>query len=907
MAKNPRLHEVAKAVGVSAKLLMAELSSKGFEFKTHMASVGPDPFKFLEKKYPQLGKQLKKLYEEAAAAPKKAKTTKTRKGSPSKVISRRSVSKKQSKSSAAPKETKSTTSKIEIVQDQQGETVEQKVIKGGIIRRRRVETPVQPEQKAKPATSPAFQTEASNERVSSRNEESSNASPSNALEQKAAAEAESQESTSKAHGRNLSATKRLKIVGKSMPPRPATAEKEKASVKTDKKPATIAVRSKESEGLSKEESEEKKKAKESERTKKKGSQSLKNWVAPRVTKKDLLSMTEEVEITRPMGRRQKKSSVRREKKTKITTPGEQKRKIRIEGEISVFELADRMGLKAVGLVRKLASQGQMLSAHQKIDYDTAALMATDYGYEVIDVAVTAEKILEQDEMEDDAASLKVRPPVVTIMGHVDHGKTSLLDYIRKSRVVNHEAGGITQHIGAYQVTHEKKLITFLDTPGHEAFTKIRARGASVTDIVVLVVAADEGVKPQTLEAIAHAKAAEVPIIVAINKMDKPEANPDRVMQELAGHGLAPEDWGGDTIYTKVSAHTGEGVPNLLEMILMQAEVLDLKANPNRPAKAVVIESRLDKGRGAVGSIVVTNGTLKLGDPLVSGTSFGKVRAMYDETGKSVSEAGPSKPIEVLGFGSVPSAGENVSVVSEESVARKASDLALTAKREENRRTSRISLEEMFSKMKSGDISELRIVLKGDVQGSIEAIADSLEKIKHDEVKVNVIHKAVGGISESDISLAAASEALVIGFNVRPMENAKQLSNQENVQIKTYNVIYELIDDVKRAMEGLLSPEVKESVLGQAEVREVFSLSKAGTIAGCFVKSGKIHRNKLGRVIRDSVIIYQDQIASVRRFKEDTREVAEGFECGIKLQNFSDLKPGDIIECYEQVELAKAVS
>jgi translation initiation factor IF-2 len=628
----------------------------------------------------------------------------------------------------------------------------------------------------------------------------------------------------------------------------------------------------------------------------------------RVTKKDLLGMMEEVEITRPLSRRPKKAIQRNEKKgTQITTPGAHKRVIRIEDEISVADLADRMGLKASDIIRKLIGMGQMATIQQKLDHDTATLIAGEYNYEVQNVAVTAESLIKDDADLEDTGNLEHRPPIITVMRHVDHGKTSLLDHIRKTRVVAGEAGGITQHIGAYQIEHNGKKITFIDTPGHAAFTAMRARGARLTDLVILVVAADEGVKPQTLEALAHAQAAKVPIIVAINKIDKPEAKPDIPMNELSGQGLVPEAWGGETIYVKVSAHTGEGIPELLEMILLQADVLDLKSDHTRLAKGIVIESMLDKGKGPVARVIVQNGTLQAGQSLVCGTTFGKVRALLNDRGQQVKSAGPSTPVEVLGLGAVPEAGDALSAVSEDAIARQASELQdLARKREDALKHSRMSLEDMFKKLQSGDNSELRIVLKGDVQGSLEAIADSLQKIKHDKVKVQVLYKAVGAISESDIDLAAASGALVFGFNVRPTTQAKALAAKENVQIKTYDIIYELIDEVKLAMGGLLAPIIKENILGQAEVREVFNVSKVGPIAGCFVKSGKIVRNGFGRLLRDNVVIYTAKIQSLRRFKDDAKEVAEGYECGIRLENYMDLKPGDIIECFEQVQHQQAV-
>lgn len=942
-AKVRRLHEIAKALKVTAKVLMAELAEEGLEFKTHMASVDDEAMTVIAKKHKGVVKALEEFDSEQASAPPKKKSPKKQK---SKVISTRTKIKEgDAKTSEA--KAKSSVQKVTIVQDTSGDTVEQKVIRGGIIRRRRVDpatlpTP-EPEAPKSEVGEGAEQIDHSNSvaaevtttESSSMTENIAETPQENEVVPHSESETEmapTEETVSVGDeatpapvsevtepetssedlvkGRDLSAPRRLKIVGTSTPPKPAS-ERPVRPAKTAAATSTAPGNTKEQspEGGAVDESEGADSDKKKEANKKKAAHSLKNWEAPRVTKRDLLSMTEEVEITNVSGTRRMKKAPKAERKTRITTPSERKRRLRLGNEVVVADLADQMGIKAVQVVRALVKMGQMVNAHQVIDFDTASLIAGEFGFETQNVSVTAESVLESvDEGTDAPENLKERPAVVTIMGHVDHGKTSLLDYIRKTRVVSKEAGGITQHIGAYQVKKNKKAITFLDTPGHQAFSAMRARGAKVTDIVVLVVAADEGPKPQTLEALAHARAAKVPIIVAITKIDKPEANTDRVMQELSGHELVPEAWGGDTIFSKVSAHTGEGVEELLEMILLQSEVLELKANPNRLAKGFIIESRLDKGKGPVASVIVSNGTLRKGDPLVCGSSFGKVRSLLNDQGEPIEEAGPSSPVEILGFNSVPEVGSSFQVVTEESVARKASDLSAAAKRaEDERKKSRISLEEMFNKMKAGEVSELRVIVKADVQGSLEAITEALSKIKHDEVKVNVIFGAVGGISDSDISLAAASGAIAVGFNVRPSGTAKQLAAQESVQIKTYSVIYELLDDVVKAMEGLLAPEIKENILGQAEIREVFNLSKIGIVAGCYVKSGKIVRKAYGRLIRDDVVIYEDQIESVRRFKEDTKEVQEGLECGIRLENYTDYKVGDVIECFEKLELARAVN
>ena len=924
-----RLHEIAKVLGVPAKTLMGELAAQGFEFKTHMATLDANAFDVLKKKYKDLDAKWDAHLKELAAAPP-APIVK-RKPKSAKPITQRNTAAKGAKDvpdSPEPEPTK----EVEFVRREEGlagtVTMEQRVVGGGVLRRRRVEdrpapppvvepTPVQeaPEQTASetqpksPVIEAPVSTELSQqesietaedqpEEVQTEKPVEVSPKPAEPVQTRPASPAVRTSPLVAPSGRNLSAPSRLRIVDQPpIPPRPATPVARPASGTVAKTPIARPAEGSEA-------SEEAKR----EAAKKKAAAPKEAEVPGRLTKRDLIGMMEEVEITRPLGRRPKKAGIRIEKKTtQITTPGAAKRKIRIENEITVGDLADRMGLKAADVVRKLISQGQMVTVQHHLDFDTAALIAGEYNYEVQNVAETVDTFLEADRNVDADGALESRAPIVTIMGHVDHGKTSLLDFIRKTRVVAGEAGGITQHIGAYQVEHNSKKITFIDTPGHAAFTAMRARGASLTDIVILVVAADEGAKPQTLEALAHAQAAKVPVIVAINKIDKPEAKPDQVMQELSGHGLLPEAWGGETIYVKLSALTGQGIPELLEMILLQAEVLDLKASSTSPGKGIIIESRLDKGKGPVATVIVQQGTIHQGSPLVSGASFGKVRALFNDRGQSVKSAGPSTPVEILGFDSAPKAGDILTVVSDDAVARRASELATLAKKKtEALKSSRMSLEDMYQKMKAGDVSELRVVLKGDVQGSIEAIADSLAKIKHEKVRVEVLYKAVGGISESDIDLAAASGALILGFNVRPTNQAKQLAVKENVQVKTYEIIYQLLDDVKLAMQGLLAPIIKENTLGQAEVRNVFTISKVGPVAGSFVKSGKILRNAQGRLIRDSVVVYTGRIIGLKRFKDDTREVLEGFECGIRIENYSDVKVGDIIECFENVEMAQAV-
>ncbi|WP_456397381.1 translation initiation factor IF-2 [Desulfurobacterium sp.] len=580
--------------------------------------------------------------------------------------------------------------------------------------------------------------------------------------------------------------------------------------------------------------------------------------------------------------------------------------------ISVRELAEKMGEDPNKLISDLISLGKFVTINQAIDFETVSKLVEKYGKvaKLEGAEEESEALLEKEleEVEDKPEDLKPRPPVVTVMGHVDHGKTTLLDYIRNTKVAEREAGGITQHIGASIVEVEtsegKKKITFLDTPGHEAFTAMRARGAQVTDIAILVVAADDGVMPQTIEAINHAQAAGVPIIVAINKIDKPGANPDRVKQELTQHGLIPEDWGGTTIMVPVSAKTGEGVDELLEMIALQAELMELKANPNKKARGVVLEAKLDKQRGPVATLLIQSGTLRIGDPIVAGLYSGKIRAMFDDKGKPVKEAGPSMAVEILGLEDVPLAGDKFYVVKDEKTARK-----IAEKRQELARESalekekRVSLEDLFAQIKEGEVKELNIVLKADAQGSIEAIRKSLEELSTDEVKVKIIHAGVGPITENDVLLAAASNAIIVGFNVRPDSAARKAAEREKVDMRTYRVIYDIVDEVKKAMQGLLEPEEKEVYLGSAEVRATFKVPKVGTVAGCYVKDGIIRRNANVRLVRDGVIIYDGKIASLKRFKDDVKEVQAGYECGIGLENFNDIKVGDTIECYtfEKVE------
>ncbi|SHE63400.1 translation initiation factor IF-2 [Clostridium fallax] len=594
---------------------------------------------------------------------------------------------------------------------------------------------------------------------------------------------------------------------------------------------------------------------------------------------------------------------KKKKKRKQSSNGSQEDGLQ-EGEvieigetITVKDLAEKLKQPNTEVIKTLMFNGVMAALNQEIDFDTAEKVAEKFG-------ILVAPLEEDDTLEDfeeeivEGETLEKRPPIITVMGHVDHGKTSLLDAIRKEKVTESEAGGITQHIGAYTVTLNGEKITFLDTPGHEAFTAMRARGAQVTDIVILVVAADDGIMPQTVEAINHCKAAKVPMIVAINKIDRPGANPDRVKQELTEHGLVAEDWGGDIICVPVSAKTNEGIDTLLEMVLLTSEMLELKANPARKAKGTVVEAKLDKGRGAVASLLVQNGTLHKGDSIVVGSTYGRIRAMFDDDGKKIKSAGPSIPVEILGLSEVPAAGDRFVVVKDEKTARQMAESRKEKTRQEKLNAShRVSLEDLYNQIKEGKVKELAIIVKADVQGSVEAIRSSLEKLSTDDVKVRVIHGAVGAVTETDITLATASNAIVIGFNVRPDGNAIAAAEKEGVDVKTYRIIYDAIEDVKSAMIGMLEPDYKEVVLGSAEVRQVYKISNVGTIAGCYVLNGKLTRNADVRIIRDGIVIFDTKLSSLKRFKDDVKEVNSGYECGLSLEKFNDIKEGDIIEGY----------
>ena len=581
-------------------------------------------------------------------------------------------------------------------------------------------------------------------------------------------------------------------------------------------------------------------------------------------------------------------------------------KITYQEGITVGELTEKLNVESAGIIKKLFLLGIMANINQSLDEETLELIADDYGVEIEKEVVVDEEDLSIyfDDETDDSDAIE-RPAVVTIMGHVDHGKTTLLDSIRNTKVTEGEAGGITQHIGAYQIENSGKKITFLDTPGHAAFTTMRARGAQVTDITILVVAADDGVMPQTIEAINHAKEAEVPTIVAVNKIDKPTANPDRVMQELTEYGLIPEDWGGDTIFVPLSALSGDGIDDLLEMIGLVAEVQELKANPNKQAVGTVIEAELDKSRGPAASLLVQNGTLNVGDAIVVGNTYGRIRAMVNDLGKRIKSAGPSTPVEITGINDVPLAGDRFVVFGDEKQARRIGEARHEASVIQQRQESKnVSLDNLFEQMKQGEMKDLNVIIKGDVQGSVEALAASLMKIDVEGVNVRIIHTAVGAINESDVTLANASNGIIIGFNVRPDAGAKRAAEAENVDMRLHRVIYNVIEEIESAMKGLLDPEFEEQVIGQAEVRQTFKVSKVGTIAGSYVTEGKITRNAGVRVIRDGIVLFEGELDTLKRFKDDAKEVAQGYECGITIEKYNDLKEGDIIEAFEMVEIQR---
>ena len=615
-------------------------------------------------------------------------------------------------------------------------------------------------------------------------------------------------------------------------------------------------------------------------------------------------MLDYYDLTTQRGRKGKKKNIKNDE-NRVKQKIFQLTEITIPDSITVKDFAAEIKKTTAEVIKKLLSYGIMATINNTIDFDTASLIAEEFGITAIKKEVVTEEDILFDDSEDKEEELKTRPPVVVVMGHVDHGKTSLLDAIRKTNVIEGEAGGITQAIGAYQVKINDRDITFLDTPGHEAFTAMRARGAQITDIAILVVAANDGVMPQTIEAINHAKSAEIPIIVAINKIDLPDANIEKVKQELMAYELVPEEWGGDTIYVPISAKMNQNIDQLLEMVLLQADVLELKANPNKQAKGVVIEARLDKNKGAIASMLVQRGTLDVGDTVVVGSSIGRIRAMQDYKGKKVKKAGPSMPVEIMGLTEVPEAGDTFYEVKDEKTAKHLIERRKRQAREATiNATTKVTLDNLFTQMEQGNLKQLNLIVKADVQGSVEAVKQSLEKLSNEEVKVKVIHAATGAVNQSDVTLAKVSNAIIIAFNVRPDSTAKDIADKEEIQIKQYSVIYQAIEDVEAAMKGMLDPEFEEKIIGTAEVRQTFKISSVGTIAGAYVLTGKVERHAGVRVIRDNVVIHQGELATLKRFKDDAKEVSKGFECGIQIENYNDIKEGDIIEAFIMEEIKR---
>ncbi|PZD78778.1 translation initiation factor IF-2 [Mesonia sp. K7] len=603
-------------------------------------------------------------------------------------------------------------------------------------------------------------------------------------------------------------------------------------------------------------------------------------------------------------RRDKRDQHRQKSEEELAQQEQESKTLKVTEFVTVSEVATMMDVPVTKVISACMSLGMMVTMNQRLDAETLSIVAEEFGYEVNFVTSDLEESIEEEQ--DAPEDLQDRAPIVTVMGHVDHGKTSLLDYIREENVIAGESGGITQHIGAYGVELENgKTIAFLDTPGHEAFTAMRARGAQVTDIAIIVIAADDDVMPQTKEAISHAQAAGVPIVFAINKVDLPNANPDKIKEKLASMNLLVEDWGGKVQSQDISAKTGDGIPELLEKVLLEAEILELKANPNKSASGTVVEAFLDKGRGYVSTILVQSGTLKIGDYVLAGTTSGKVKAMHDERGKVIKEAGPSTPVSILGLDGAPQAGDKFNVMLDEREAKDIAAKRTQLQREQSVRTQRhITLDEIGRRIALGEFKELNIILKGDVDGSVEALTDSFQKLSTEEIQVNIIHKGVGAITESDVLLASASDAIIIGFNVRPAGNARAVADKEEIDIRTYSIIYDAINDLKDAMEGMLSPEMKEEITGNVEIREIFKVSKVGTIAGCMVTDGKIYRNSNVRLIREGVVVYTGELASLKRFKDDVKEVAKGYECGLQVKNYNDIKVGDILEAFQEVAVKK---
>ncbi len=803
--------------------------------------------------------------------------------------------------------------------------VEEKRISARVIRRRRVKSappveerrPLEEEEKVKAAEREALEIPKKTEPIKEKivKEEELKKQEEEVKEERVDEEKRKEERQEKKEERleeleeEITGEEKVKVKEEKGEEQEETKEEEvKQAEKAEVVPIPIKEEKKEEkEELKKQEEEVKKKRKEKRKEKKK--ELIPTKVYRRLKKEiyereDLYGEEEDYYPRRIKAFKQKKKPKKRqeeEKKVQITAPPKpSKRKIKVEESVSVSELAKSMGVKASELIKKLLDLGMVVNINQTIDFDTAALVADEFGYELELHTFKEEDLIE--EIEDKPEDLKPRPPVVTIMGHVDHGKTTLLDYIRNSNITEQEVGGITQHIGAYYVETEEGDIVFLDTPGHEAFTAMRARGAQVTDIIVLVVAADDGVMPQTREAINHAKAANIPIIVAINKIDKPNAKPEVVKRQLAELGLLPEEWGGDTLVAEISAKTGKGVDELLSLILLQAEVLELKANPDRPAKGTIIESKLDKAKGPVATVLIKTGTLKKGDYFVCGEHYGRVRAMMDSQGRTISSAGPSMPVEITGISGVPTPGDDFVVVKNEKIAKEIVEYRRKKKTEVSGKKPSIRLEDLYAKIQRGEVKELNLIVKADVHGSLEALEKAISELSTDEIRVSIIHSGIGAITESDVMLASASHAIIIGFNVRAVGRVKEIAEREKVEIRYYKVIYDVIDSIKKAMQGLLEPEYKEVIIGHAEVKQTFRIPKVGTVAGCLVTEGRIERSAKVRVLRDGVVIHDGKIASLKRFKDDVKEVPAGYECGVGIENFNDIKEGDILEIYTIEEI-----
>jgi translation initiation factor IF-2 len=883
--KKVKIYNLAKELNLASDTILEFLHKKGFEAKNHMSTVTDDMLHAVMghfKKEKDVADRHNRKVQEFRTSRKKETPEKAEKAE------------KKSLEETLPEEVPETTPAVEVEpQRADPETVET------------LEVPVQPQEEAtteslepEPEAAPV---EAEAEPVET--PEAPAVVPSTAPAVAAARRPQSPlEALQTRTARGLTIKGKIDLTKTAKPAGSAESEADKKKKKKKKirtEPTKVAAKA----APAREEEESKAKKK------KKGRRAEVNVAdVDRAIRETMTEMTEDSVATARAAIKKKKKERREEAEARLHEEQEQEAsRLRVTEFVSVGELANMMRVSVAEVIQKVMGLGIMVSINQRLDKDTITLVADEFGYQV-----TFQEEFSADELEDfedDASTLVTRPPVVTIMGHVDHGKTSLLDYIRNANVVAGESGGITQHIGAYEVTIANgRHITFLDTPGHEAFTAMRARGAQITDIVVLVVAADDAVMPQTLEAISHAQAANVPMVVAINKIDKPEANPERIKQQLAERGLLVEEYGGKAQVVELSAKTGKNVDLLLEKIALEADVLDLKANPDRLARAAVVEAELDKGRGITATVLVQKGTLRVGDAFVVGIWSGRVRAMFDERGQRVEAAGPSRPVQVIGFEGIPQAGDPLIVVEDEREAREVSLRRQQLKREQDfRQNRRLTLDDISRQIKDGQVRDLPVIVKADVDGSAEALADSLMKLSTEEVKVQVIHKAVGGISESDVMLAVASRAVIIGFHVRPNLKARQLAEKEDIDIRLYSIIYDAINEVKAALEGMLAPTVSEEITATVEVRETFKISKVGTIAGCYVRDGTLNRNARVRLVRDGVQVFDGTLASLKRFKDDVRDVEQGYECGLHLEGFNDIKVGDVIEAYQSVETKRKLS